>query len=249
MSDIKELRFFQDPGCLDKLDTYATFFDGNAPVRGESSPIYTSYPLVLGVPDRIRAAIPGVKLIYVVRDPVERCISSYDESRAARKEFRAFEEATRDIDNPYNRYIAAGKYATQLEQYMPFFSLSQLLVIDQSDLLARPHRTLRKVFRFLEVDEEFVSPEFEKLHRTRASKRHWSAIGLSLRRSRLAHAARALPAGPRRVLFGSVRSLSTRRVEPSRMDPEVRERFRDAYREEADRLRRLTGQGFTSWQV
>jgi hypothetical protein len=46
-------------------------------VRGESSRNYTCYPQVPGIPERIHLLIPDAKLIYMVRDPIERAISSY----------------------------------------------------------------------------------------------------------------------------------------------------------------------------
>jgi hypothetical protein len=249
MSVNKELNFFQDPGSLDKLDTYATFFDGSVPVRGEASTVYTHYPLAPGVAERVRAAIPDVKLVYLVRDPVDRAISHYLGWRSGNAEFRPLEEATRDIDNPYNPFIAAGRYATQLEQYKSQFEPGQLLVIEQNDLLLRRRESLRRVFRFLGVDEEFVSPQFDQRWGTRESKRAWTGVGRSLAYSRLADAVRALPPGPRQAIFRPIRKLTTRKLEAPQVNQELRRRLEDAFREEVERFRDLTGLALADWAI
>jgi hypothetical protein len=80
MSTPKELDFFGGPGFANwerGVDWYRAQFDPEAPVRGESSPSYTAYPFVVGTPERIHALVPGAKLIYMVRDPIERLLSQW----------------------------------------------------------------------------------------------------------------------------------------------------------------------------
>ena len=50
----------------------------------------------------------------------------------------------------------------QLEQYLALFDASQILVIDQHDLMHDRAGTLREVFRFLDVDEDFFSPDMDR---------------------------------------------------------------------------------------
>src|SRR4051794_39122806 len=81
MSTRKELDFFAGPGWNWErgCDWYEAQFRGAeaAKVRGESSPSYSMHPWVPGVPERVHAAIPDAKLIYLVRDPIERMVSQY----------------------------------------------------------------------------------------------------------------------------------------------------------------------------
>jgi Sulfotransferase domain len=249
MSEAKELRFFDDAECLDKLDIYATFFNRDAPVRGESTPHYAYHPLIPGVAERIRSAIPDTKLIYLVGDPIERAISHYVQECEGQREKRPLKQALGDLENPYNRYVAVSSYTAQLDRYRRLFPLEQLMVIDQVDLLTRRQETLSKVFRFLGVDDGFVSPEFEKLLQTRDTRVRWTGVGWSLRQSRLAEALRVLPARPREVLFGPVRRATTRKFQRPTVEPELRRRLREAFRDDVDRLRESTGQEFASWQV
>jgi Sulfotransferase domain len=240
MPDVKELRFFQDPRCLERLDEYSRFFDARVPVRGEATPAYTAYPLVPGVPERIREAIPEAKLIYVVREPAERALAAYAEARVWEKEQRSADEALGDLQNPYNAYLAESRYATQVERYLAVFPREQLLVISQQDLLERRIETLRGVFRFLEVDEDFTSPRFEDLANTRAQKRRRNRVGRMLRNSPLLELVLRIPERPRAVLLRPLRPLMSRPLQVT-VDPEVRARLEDALEGEIERLTAMVG--------
>ena len=103
-----------------------------------------------------------------------------------------------------------------------------MLVVDHDDLLNRRLATLRRVFRFLGVDETFTSPRFEAVRNT--ARRHQPRSWL------------------RRVLR---RPHSTdRRAPRPQIDDDLRrslvERF---FAEEVARLREQTGQRFESWRV
>jgi hypothetical protein len=250
MAEAKEMRFFHDPACLDRLDTYATFFDGNAPVRGEASPVYSFHPLAPGVPERVRAVIPDVKLIYIVRDPLERTVSHFVERRAQRWYLDAFHEALGDLADPHNVYVAPSRYATQLERYLRLFPKDQLLVVDRAELLSNRRETMRGVFRFLGVDEDFWSPRYEEVHNVGESKTRWTRTGGRLARSRLADTLRwLLPPRPRKALVAPVKRVVRTKLEPPVLEDALGERLRDVYEDEVGRLRELTGKRFASWQL
>ena len=241
MPEVKELKFFQDPNCLNRLEAYAAAFDGSVPVRGEATPIYTCHPLLPGVPERIREAVPDVKLIYLVRDPVERAIATYVEAVVEESETRDIEEAFRYPDDPFNVYTAQSRYASQYEQFARCFPPEQILVIEQTDLLERRLDTLRRVFRFLEVDDDFSSPGFEDRVNTRDSKVRRTALGKSLRTTRLAHAVRGMSPGARDALLRPARRLTSSPIAHPEPSDELRRRLSAALRGEVERLRGLTG--------
>jgi hypothetical protein len=83
MSSPKELNFFVvERNWSRGLDWYRGHFDPEAAVRGESSPNYTTYPHHLGIPERMHEAVPGAKLIFLVRDPLERFLAQNADSSA-----------------------------------------------------------------------------------------------------------------------------------------------------------------------
>lgn len=74
MSSLKELDFFVDEFNWPKgIDWYRKQFSSVAPIRGESSPSYTHFPKLKGVPERIHHLIPDAKLICIrlLADDVE----------------------------------------------------------------------------------------------------------------------------------------------------------------------------------
>src|SRR5205085_10467190 len=73
MSKTKQLHFFTEKENWGRgLAWYESHFDTPAQVRGESTPAYSAWPVHRGVPERIARVVPDTRLIYLVRDPVER---------------------------------------------------------------------------------------------------------------------------------------------------------------------------------
>src|SRR4051812_18863671 len=93
MSRRKELKLFNRPTWREDLDGYRAQFPVAAPIRGESSPAYSMAPWIGSVPERIHETIPEAKIVYMVREPVERTIAQYVEFYAMRLEHRPIEEA------------------------------------------------------------------------------------------------------------------------------------------------------------
>jgi hypothetical protein len=249
MAADKELDFFLDPRSGERMNEYASFFDGRSPVRGESSPRYTMDPMIPGVPERIQAAVPDARLIYLVRDPVARALGDYAQW-AAVWEAIPIEAAFRDLGDPHDRYTAPGRYGHQLARYLDVFPREQILVVDQAELLDERGQVLREVFRFVGASGDFVSGHFEGLVNTSAARRRTTSAWRRLRGSRAMGLIKRLPPGPRELVLGPARRLMSRRSQPL-PDPgeELGERLRAAFADDARRLRELTGREFATWQV
>jgi hypothetical protein len=249
MSTDKELNFFIHPSSLEHLDDYGSFFDARAPLRGETSPLYTYDPIVPGVPERIHAALPDVKLIYLVRDPVERALSDYVHYSAVWEE-ESLDEAFARPEDAHNLYGAPSMYSRQLERYLERFRPDQILVLDQAQLLADGSGTMSAVFGFLGADEDFTSTRFGELVNPAEARRRMTPAGRWLRSSGLANVLRRLPSGPRESVLRTARRLMFRApAPPAPAREELRERLCAAFAADAAGLRELSGQEFASWQV
>ena len=122
--------------------------------------------------------------------------------------------------------------------------------MDQADLLATRRETLREIFRFLGVDEDFSSPRYDAVHNPGHRKVRWRQTGRRLARSRTAAAVRrVVPERPRETLFAPAKGLTTRKLETPKIDDETRNGLREAFLPEVERLRELTGKQFASWQL
>lgn len=194
-----------------------------------------------------------MKLVYVVRDPLERFVSHYGQRRAQGREPLALDAVVDQIDRPWDEFMiecmVAGSYATQLEQYLKVFPSAQLLVVDLADLRGQPRETLRKLFGFLGVDEGFVSPRFDKRHNAAEGRHRGTAQSAWMRTSRLSDAVRLLPRRPREMLLKPAKRVLSRSVAPPELGAGAQQRLRDALGEEVGRLRELTGQAFATWSV
>ncbi len=245
MSARKELDFFQQADCLDRVEQYERHFPDDAPVRGEASPGYSGYPRVQGVPERMRALIPDVRLIYLVRDPVERAVSHYVQALRVQAESRGFEEAFSDLDGARNKYVCYSRYATQVERYVRCFPREQLLVLDGDELLNDRLGALTRVFAFLGVEASFRSPRFEDVLNTREEQYRLGPTG-----ERLSGVAARLggPRAPARLRHRLTR-LAGRRIERPVVREALRTRLEHALAPEAARLRGIAGAPFAGWSV
>jgi hypothetical protein len=240
MSSVKEPDIFLEPNWRDELSRYDALLDAAAPVRGESSTSYAKYPLFAGVPARIAAVAPRAKLVYVVRDPLSRCVSHWVHNVAQGREQRTLAEAVRDFDDPENSYVWSGRYATQLERFLEHFPIDQLLVVDQGRLLKDRLSTVRQVFRFLGVDDRFSSAAFGAEFNRGDRPRRLGSWGARLRSSPAAALYRRVPA-PLKPAAGWVRRRMLSPIERPQLDPVLRAELAALYDEELARLERLTG--------
>jgi hypothetical protein len=247
MSREKELDFFvAERNWSRGLGWYRRQFNAAAAVRGEASPYYTALPTHRGVPERMASVIPEARLVYLVRDPIERLISHYRMAVAIGHERRPLAAA---IANPSESwYVAQGRYWMQLDPYLRHFAPEQVLVVDQDELRDNRAATLRRVFGFLGVDADFVSQDFDEVHFPAMARRRRTpvakailALNQALGNDRSYNARRWVPA--------RMRAMLTVPLERPALEPALRARLEQLYSPDADRLREHTGLRFGSWSV
>lgn len=248
MAPWKEVRFFQDPDCWDWLDVYKTQFDATATVTGESSTMYTRAPALPGVAERIAKAAPDARLVYMVRDPVQRAVASYLEERFQLFEPRPVEEAFADLDDPYNPYVAASRYAEQLGLFLEYFPRERVLVLPLAELDARPGDAMARVFEFLGVDASHDVDTTRRLNEG-SQKYEYGGVASRLRRGVVGRTVRRLPRGLREGLQARARRTLSRPLERPELTPELEQRLREALAPDAARFRELAGLELADWSV
>jgi hypothetical protein len=241
----KELNFFiLEHNWHKGIEWYQSNFTGEEKVHGEASPGYTN-PFFAGVPERMHSIAPHVKLIYILRDPIDRIISHYIDYYATRRENRKLADALRDLDD--NPCILQSKYYTQLRRYLDYYLKGKILIITLEDLHRDPRQTMKDVFGFLDVDSSFYSPSFSTVKHASSSKRRLNRFGHFLAQTVGLRLVARLPPDIRqrsRILLSLPLS---RKIEPPVLSDSLRKDLIDNLRDDINRLREFTGKDFEDW--
>ncbi|MBA2566921.1 MAG: sulfotransferase [Thermoleophilaceae bacterium] len=249
MTREKEPDVFSAPDWRSRLGWYRGRFADGAAYRGEASPGYSAYPLNPDVPGRIREVSPDARLLYLVRDPVDRAVAHYAHARAAGREARPVDEALRHFYRPRHPYVSVSRYALQVERYLDAFDRGRLLVVDADDLRHRRTEALREVFQFLSVDPSVSSRRFDAELGQSRERVALSPAGRRLHQSVAGRAFRAIPLELRRPLGVAARRLvGTAPGRPS-LDSGLRREIAHFLRADVTRLRAVTGKSFAGWSV
>ena len=246
-------RHFVGPGgaqfCLyrNDLESYLGLFAeaGDAKIIGESSTAYTQLPRRQGVAKRIHDFNPRARLIYFMRDPVERTISHYWWQVQNESETRdLFTAITED-----SFYRDLSHYAMQLEPYFELFDREQILCLTVEELTSQPEQILRSIFNWLEVEASFVPANLKRRENVtpKVVIQPRSNLFSSFRNMRFWDAMRAYTPEPLRALG---RSLAERRIDTKAVAvKEVVEFLRPIQRPQVDRLSQLLNRDFPEWKT
>ena len=185
----KEIRYF-NINFENGIDWYLANFPikrrkGNF-ITGEASPGYIFHPQT---PKRILETVPLVKLIALLRNPIDRAYSNYQQNVKFGIEMLSFEEAiereselTRGEFKPtfvkknnfgrdYQRflYLSRGIYINYLKDWMSIFPKEQILIIKSEEFIKNPSRVFHRVLKFLNLSN-WKLKEFRKYNPSQYQK-------------------------------------------------------------------------------
>src|SRR5438093_5987591 len=250
MADAKELDFFiAERGWRNGAHWYAARFRDDAPVRGEASPNYTAWPVWEGVPERAAALVPRARIVYLVRDPIERIESHYLQRRLQEGERDYIEAVIGDIDDPMNLFVARSRYATQLERWLEHFAQEQVLVVAAEDLRDERHATVAAVLEHAGLHDPIEPALLDAEHHRSADKAELAPAAARLRTSPVGRVLEAIPPRVRAPVTRRVRAALSHPVDRQELPPALRERLCELLAPEAQRLRALTGRRFEEWSL
>lgn len=242
----KELHFFSsyrvEPDAERervRREEYQRLFADAAPSQlcGEATP---NYLFDAGACARIRAAIPRVRLLVILRDPVARAWSHYWHQVRRGRETQGFEQALEaepariDAGDPLARsrfsYLSRGRYVESLLRYEQAFTREPICVVFLEELQREPVATLARVCAHLGLSSEPLA-RVTLPHANQGSFPRWprlAAIGQQLQR--LASAAGPGVASAVNRLGRVTRPLRVYSGQP-RMQESTRRALRQALRE------------------
>ncbi|MEX1053801.1 MAG: sulfotransferase domain-containing protein [Nitrosopumilaceae archaeon] len=149
-------------------------------VTGEATVHYIMHPLA---PKRISKIIPNVKLIVMLRNPIDRAYSHYKMEYDGKNETLSFEEAIKQeekrlegefeklervenyfsLEYPHHAYLTSGIYIDQLKRWMQYFPKEQFLILKSEDFSHNPSVIYNQILEFLNLPK-FELPEYKRLH-------------------------------------------------------------------------------------
>jgi len=231
---------------------YESLFAGanGAKAIGEGS---TWYLYDEDAPRRIHQHAPDMRLIAILRNPVQRAYSAFTMLlRDGRETTTDFIEALAAEDKrvragwePIWHYRRMGFYHSQLVRYRRIFRPEQIRVVLQSDLESIPRETLRGLFEFLGVDDSFepaasarmnvsLVPKNAVYHRLVAGQSRIKVVGKAL-----------LPVGVRRRIKRNLPESGLRQPPP--MPKEAQAMLVEVFRDDILALQELLNRDLSSW--
>ncbi len=231
MSRPKEVSFFQDtmdfksnPNYEKGWEWYQKAFGHYAgePVVGEATPSYSDRSRSPNTAKRIHEFNPGMKIIYMVRDPLERQISGWKMQWAFGKGKATpwrleYQWALEGFETWMRKQREAGqwdvcRYAFQLQAYRDLFPEEQILVSFLEHWKDKKREEVSRILRFLNLDPEKWDPtakESANRGSDRSIERPWFR---QIRQTALIRTASG-------IFPGSIRRFASRRIGKINVEP------------------------------
>lgn len=257
LPDTKELSFFNGHHSnLERNDNfvrlgpgwYENFFRFRRDERavGDISPMYLCDA---EAPGRIAQMLPDVRLIAVLRDPVERAASHY---------WMAYNKkhVAGDLDTVISRndeaIVVRGLYGPQIERYLRHFPRENMLILIYEEVMSEKEAALGEICRFLGVDPDLMpgSNIDRKVNPATSYRMPW------LYNASVAFAARLraipflswLPRLLKRSGFNEkVKALNTVAFDKPELSEQQRHALRRFYAADRERLEKLLGRKIGAW--
>lgn len=268
MSPVKEPNFFAlegdplkyaagttTPGyleqCITDLVTYQHQFQHvkDEIAIGEASPMYLYHPEAA---ERIQRYIPNVKLIVILRNPVERAYSNFlHHIRDGLEPFSDFKQALQAEDERMQEnwwwgfyYVDASLYCQQLQRYRHIFHSDQIKVVLYEDLKQNPTQLTTSLFEFLGVDTYFTSDTSQRYNATGVPKSQFWWKFLSQPNPIKEPFKRLVPVKLRKRLVGTLKHQMLAKPE---LSSEVRRYLIQAFHDDILQLQELLQRDLSSW--
>jgi hypothetical protein len=148
MCDPKEPNYFSDDSQYVRgISWYSSLFSPASPgdLKGEASTHYSKLPTHDATISRMHAVVPGARLVYVMRHPIDRLVSHYIHEWSMGNIHCNINEAVRK----YPEMIAYGEYSLQLAPYFEAYGRDSILPVFFDRLTREPQSELERVCKFI----------------------------------------------------------------------------------------------------
>lgn len=205
------------------------------------------------VPERIKQHLPNVKLIFLLRNPIDRIYSHYN--FCVRKGYKnPLEEFSCEIRRKGSTFntemIYRGMYHVHIKRYERYFSRDQIKVVLYKNFKKKPKKTIKNIYNFIGVSNKFI-PNVSKKYNVSTYPKNYTLFKFTV--GGLFYARKAL----RNKFFTKTEGLARKVREyfyekgatrtPPKMDPADRAYLYEIYREPNARLAEYLGRDLSHW--
>ncbi len=220
---------------------------GDARYVGEASTDYSRAPRLKGAPEKILKYAPGARILYLMRDPLDRALSHYWWDVQYSAEGRTFKDAA----SRSREILDVGHYAMQIAPYFETFGRDRVHALTLESLVADAPATLKSLWKFLELPEADVTggsaPPRYNPGRAEVPRLPGAGFISHLKDTPLWTAAKTLvPPHLRKRAIASLAKPVERVIEPAEIE-EAAAALRPRLLEETKALSRLLGREFPEW--
>lgn len=249
MSSPKETNFFGTRNTK-SLDWYQGCFGNEARIYGETSPQYSQYPGIDGVPRRMYELLPDIKLIYLVRDPIDRAVSHYVHNWVNRNEV-ANASIDKTLNPPENSWqVNTSRYHFQLLQYFDYYPIDRILVVESERLRSERSKVMSEIFEFIGVSPDLESNALDQEYHKTSDKARLTRVGDFLIKSSVGQTVKDV--GKSIMPQSAIEYIKQRVWEDAKKPQPRREtlnKVKSYLQEDVEKLRALTGKSFDSWSL
>ena len=240
-----------DRWVVTELEAYQKLFDNYQGEKaiGDASPYYIYYQKS---PYNIKKYVPEMKLIAILREPVQRAFSNYVWAIRDRAEhltsfaeaLAAESERIKDNWGPKWHYKNQGFYYQQLKPYYELFPSEQIKIYLYDDLVSNPVKTMQDIFNFLGVDDSF-EPNMKKKHNTSKLPKNKFLHNFLDKPNVIKSAIK--PLLPLDFRYNLKQNAKQKNLYKPQLEPQIRQELAAEYRENILLLQDLIQQDLSKW--
>ena len=235
---------------VNDVNEYLKLYDGRGPseVCGDASTSYLyDYEKTIENIKRLRASWENLKIIVVIRDPVERAYSHYLNNIRSGSEARDFSECIKcsvdGVEERYRDYLQYGMYHDQIRAYKEQFD--NIAVILFEELVSCPEDILPSLFGFIGVDPTHKLKNFPKENASGVPTSQYVSKIIFQKNIFKTAAKTLVPARLRRMISGYIENKFMTRPD---MTSGQREFLVAYYKDDILRLEKFLGISLASWK-
>jgi len=190
MSKPKEPWFFSFSDYKKKMEWYHGLFKDvkDEKIIGEASPIYSETTLIPEIPKRLYDYNPNAKIIYIVREPISRLKSVWQQTLSSGHWYKQKYKDYTDVEVPkmsrkftnavfsYPAFLEATKYWTHLNNYRNYFDDKNILLLFFEDLRDKPEIVYEQLCNFLEIEPKQSKNLFEKQNASEGKTKEFALV-------------------------------------------------------------------------